>query len=86
MKISVTLSDEAADVVTRYAEANGVSKSRAVSDLILRSVPRPSRIKLVDGVPILDIPSHGRKLSQKDYKRIQDAEDTAEIRKLLSPH
>ncbi len=84
MRISVTLSEEAADLVTHYAEANGISKGRAVNDLILRSVPRPSRVKLIDGVPILDIPSKGRKLLLKDYKRLQDREDVAQIRKLLN--
>jgi hypothetical protein len=61
-RIAVTLSKEAAEVVARYADANGLSRSRAVNDLILLSLPKPSRIKLVDGVPILDVPGKGRKL------------------------
>jgi hypothetical protein len=34
-RITVTLSKEAAEIVARYMEANGVSKSRAINDLIL---------------------------------------------------
>ncbi len=34
-RITLTLSKEAAEIVVRYMEANGVSKSRAINDLIL---------------------------------------------------
>ncbi len=71
MRTTVTLSREAAELVELYADAQGVSKSRAVSDLILRSVPRKSHVKIVDGVPLLDIPSNGRRTSYEDVKRLE---------------
>lgn len=39
IRITVTLSKEAAELVTCYAEANSVSKSRAVNHLIMRNLP-----------------------------------------------
>jgi hypothetical protein len=71
MRTTVTLSEEAAELVDLYADAQGVSRSRAVSDLILRSVPRESRVKIVDGVPLLDIPGNVRKSSYEDVTRIE---------------
>jgi hypothetical protein len=71
MRTTVTLSEEAAEFVDIYADAQGLSKSRAVSDLILRCIPRKSRVKIVDGVPLLDVPSNGRKTSYEDVKRIE---------------
>jgi hypothetical protein len=71
MRTTVTLPPEVAEFVDLYADAQGVSRSRAVSDLILRCMPRKSRIKIVDGVPLLDIPDNGRKTSYEDVKRIE---------------
>lgn len=70
-RTTVTLSEKAAELVALYADAQGVSKSRAISDLILRSVPQKPRIKIVDGVPLLDIRSNGRKTSYEDVKRLE---------------
>lgn len=66
MRATVTLPKEVAEFVDLYADAQGVSRSRA--DLILRCMPRKSRIKIVDGVPLLDIPDNGRKTSYEDVK------------------
>jgi hypothetical protein len=71
MRTTVTLPLEVAEFVDTYADAQGVSRSRAVSDLLMRIMPRKSRIKIVDGVPLLDIPANGRKTSYRDVKRIE---------------
>ncbi len=61
-RIKVSLSEEAAEVLIRYAEANSISKSRAANELILSNLRRPSQGTPEDGVPILDIPSKAKKL------------------------
>jgi hypothetical protein len=71
MRTTVTFPPEVAEFVDLYADAQGVSRSRAVADLVLRCMPRKSRVKIVDGVPLLDIPANGRKTSYKDVKRIE---------------
>jgi CopG-like RHH_1 or ribbon-helix-helix domain, RHH_5 len=71
MRTTVTLPEEVAEFVDLYADAQGVSRSRAVADLILRCMPRKSRIRIVDGVPLLDIPDNGKKTSYEDVKRIE---------------
>jgi predicted transcriptional regulator len=73
MRATVTLSDEAAELVNQYAESARVSRSRAVSDLIVRSARRKSRIKLINGIPVLDIPG-GRRVTTEEVKRFEAEE------------
>jgi predicted transcriptional regulator len=70
MRTTVTLSDEAAELVNQYAESARVSRSRAVSDLIVRSTRRKARIKLVNGIPVFDIPG-GRRVTTEEAKRLE---------------
>jgi hypothetical protein len=73
MRTTVTLSDEAAELVNQYAESARVSRSRAVSDLILRGSRTKPRFKLVNGVAVFDIPG-GRRVTTEDVKRFEDDE------------
>lgn len=73
MRTTVTLSDEAAELVNQYAESARVSRSRAVSDLILRSSRTKPRFKLVNGIAVFDIPG-GRRVTTEDVKRFEDEE------------
>jgi hypothetical protein len=59
--------------VNQYAESARVSRSRAVSDLIVRSARRKSRIKLINGIPVLDIPG-GRRVTTEEVKRFEAEE------------
>jgi len=68
----VTLSPEAADLVDRYSEAQGISKSRAVSDLILLANPCRSRTRLVDGIMIFESPAGAEKFGLKELQRLED--------------
>jgi hypothetical protein len=70
MRTTVTLSDEATELVKEYAEGAGVSMSRSVSDLIVRGSRRKSRIKVVNGYPVFDIPG-GRRVTAEEAKRLE---------------
>jgi hypothetical protein len=71
MRTTVTLSEEAAELVTLYADAQGISRSRAVSDLVVQGGRRESRIKLVSGIPVFDLPDYGKQTTFEDVKRIE---------------
>jgi len=45
--------------------------SEAVSELIERTEPRPARIKIVDGMPMADIPMDGEWVTTSDILRAQ---------------
>jgi hypothetical protein len=73
MRTTVTLSDEASELVKAYAESARVSLSRAVSDLIERSSRTKPRFKLVNGIAVFDIPG-GRRVTTEDVKRFEAEE------------
>ena len=72
IRTTVTLSDSAQKLVTEYAESCRVSTSRAVSDLIERSAPRPPRIKMVNGLVVFDFPVKGGTITTEDVRRLED--------------
>jgi hypothetical protein len=72
MRTTVTLSDTAEKLVAEYAESCRVSTSRAVSDLIERSVPRKPRIKMVNGLAVFDFPIKGGTITTEDVRRLED--------------
>ena len=72
IRTSVTLSDTAQKLVEEYAECCHVSTSRAVSDLIERSVPKEPRIKMVNGLAVFDFPVKGGQITTEDVRRIED--------------
>jgi len=72
IRTTVTLSDSAQKLVTEYAESCRVSTSRAVSDLIERSAPRPPRIKMANGLAVFDFPVKGGSITTEDIRRLED--------------
>jgi hypothetical protein len=70
---TVTLSDTAQKLVTEYAEICHVSTSRAVSDLIERSVPRKPRIKMVNGLAVFDVELEGGSITTDHVRKLEDA-------------
>jgi hypothetical protein len=72
MRTTLTLTDEAAELVNLYADAQGVSKSRAASDLILLAGEPESRTRLVNGILVFEAPPGARKFDLEDLKRLQE--------------
>jgi len=73
MRTTVTLSDEAAELVKQYAAGAGVSMSRAVSELIERAARTKPRFKLINGIAVFDIKG-GRRVTTEDVKRFEAEE------------
>ena len=72
VRTTVTLSDTAQKLVADYAASCRVSTSRAVSDLIERSVTRKPRIKMVNGLAIFDVELEGGPITTEDVLRLED--------------
>jgi len=72
IRTTVTLSDTAQKLVTEYAESCRVSTSRAVSDLIERSVPRKPRIKMVNGLAVFDVELEGGSITTDQVRQLED--------------
>ena len=55
-RTTVSLSPASVEVVEEFKAATGLSTSRAIDELIVWSVPRPPRIKMVNGRAVFDLP------------------------------
>jgi hypothetical protein len=71
MRTTITLDDEADAIARRYAESRNLSISKAIGELILRSVRREPRIKYVDGLPVFDFPKSKRKITTEMVKKFE---------------
>lgn len=71
MRTTVTLDDDAAAIARQYAESRNLSMSKAIGELIVRSVRRQPRIKYVDGLPVFDLPKSKRKITTELVKRFE---------------
>jgi hypothetical protein len=72
IRTTVTLSDTAHKLVAEYAEICQVSTSRAVSDLIEKSVVRKPRIKVVNGLAVFDVELVGGPITTEDVLKLED--------------
>ena len=86
-RTTVTLSLESQEIVERFRSANGSSTSAAIDQIILRSQPRPSRLKNVNGFLVLDLPGCGGKahFTIEDVKRAEDEMDREYMERFARP-
>lgn len=71
MRTTITLDDETAEIATQYARGRGVSLSRAINELIQRGKNPKSRIKYVNGWPVLDLPKPKELLTTERVKELE---------------
>jgi hypothetical protein len=72
MRTTVTLDDETAEITAQYARGRGVSLSRAINELIQRGSSTRSRIKYVNGWPVLDLPRRKKPLTTERVKELEN--------------
>jgi hypothetical protein len=71
MRTTITLDDEAEDIARQYAESRNLSLSKAIGELIVRSVRRQPRIKYVNGRPVFDLPKTKHKITTEWVKKFE---------------
>jgi hypothetical protein len=74
MRTTITLDDEVAAIVQHYAKARAMSFSKAISELILRSMRTKPRIKYVDGLPVFDLPQTKQKITTERVRAFEAEE------------
>jgi len=72
MRTTITMDEETAKTAKQYARANGLSLSKAISQLIQRATRPKARIKYVNGWPVLDLPKRGKPLTTERVKELED--------------
>lgn len=83
-RTTVSLSPESQEIVERFKSASGASTSAAIDQIIQRSEPRPSRLKVSDiGLLVLDAPFRRVNVTLEDVKRAEDEMDREYIERLM---
>jgi hypothetical protein len=83
-RTTVSLSPESQEIVERFKSASGASTSAAIDQIIQRSEPRPSRLKVSDiGLLVLDVPFRHVNVTLEDVKRAEDEMDREYIERLM---
>jgi hypothetical protein len=83
-RTTVSLSPEAQEIVERFRSASGSSTSAAIDQIIQRSEPRPSRLKVSDiGLLVLDVPFRHVNVTLEDVKRAEDEMDREYVERLM---
>jgi hypothetical protein len=71
MRTTISLDDEAEAIAREYAEGRHLSLSKAIGELIVRSVRPQPRIKYVNGRPIFDLPKTKQKITTEWVKKFE---------------
>ena len=71
MRTTITLDDEAEGIARQYAESRNLSLSKAIEELIVRSVRRQPRVKYVDGIPVFDLPRTKQRITAEWVKKFE---------------
>jgi hypothetical protein len=83
-RTTITLSQESQEIVERFKSANGFSTSAAIDQIIQRSEPKPSRLKVSDiGLLVLDVPFRHVNVTLEDVKRAEDEMDREYVERLM---
>jgi hypothetical protein len=72
LRTTVTLNAATAEIVENFKAATGLSTSRAIDELILRSEPRKSRIKMVNGRAVFDLPIEKGSITTEHILQLED--------------
>jgi hypothetical protein len=85
-RTTVTLSPQSQEIVERFRLASGTSTSAAIDEIIQRSEPSPSRLKVSDiGLLVLDVPPsrHPVHFTLEDLKQAEDEMDREYVERLM---
>jgi hypothetical protein len=84
-RTTVALSPRAQEIVERFRSASGASTSAAIDQIIQRSEPKPSRLKVSDiGLLVLDVPAReGLHFTLEEIKQAEDDMDRDYVERLM---
>lgn len=71
MRTTLTLDDDIAELVARYAKARGLSLGKTVSDLVRRAIHAPTPSTEKDGLVVFRLPADSPEVTTKDVRRIE---------------
>jgi hypothetical protein len=76
MRVTLKLDDDVVKILREYSRRCSVTLGKAASELIVRAASVPPKIKLVNGVWVVDLPKGGKKISSKRLKELDAEQDS----------
>ena len=74
MRTTLSLETDANRAVRKYAKRRGISLGKAASELIRRSTRYQLRTRIVNGIPVFDVPEDFPLITAKQVQEILDEE------------
>ncbi|MGE0864887.1 MAG: ribbon-helix-helix protein, CopG family [Vicinamibacterales bacterium] len=71
MRTTLTLDDDIAKLVARYAQARGLSLGKSVSELVRRALNSPTPSTEKDGLLVFRLPADSPQVTTADVRRIE---------------
>lgn len=78
MRTTLSIDDDVLQDVKSYADSRSLSLGKAASDLIRRGLSARTPTKLVNGIPIFDLPPDTPAVSSEHVKKIEAEMDKDE--------
>ena len=74
MRTTLTLENDAARAIRLYSEHRGISLGKAASELIRRGTRYELRTRMVNGIPVFDVPEDFPLITAQQVREILDEE------------
>jgi hypothetical protein len=74
MRTTLTLDDDAHEMIRQYSEARSVAFGTAASELVRRGFSSPAPTKTVNGIVVFDVPRDPRITSEQVKELLEDSE------------
>ena len=74
MRTTLNLDSDALHIVQRFAKGRRISIGKAVSDLIRRSVSARVPTKMLNGLPVFDLPEDSPAVTSETVSRLLNEE------------
>ena len=74
MRTTLTLENDAARAIRLYAERRGISLGKAASELMRRGTRYELRTRMVNGIPVFDVPEDFPLITAQQVREILDEE------------
>jgi hypothetical protein len=71
MRTTIRLDDDVMTVARRYAEGRSLPLGKAVSELVRKGLNAPVRIRMVNGIAVIDLPPDSPLITSERVKELE---------------
>ena len=71
MRITLSLDDDALQLVKQYAQARSLAMGKALSELVRRGVGAPPKTRRVNGLVVIELPEDSPLVTSEHVKELE---------------